>query len=359
MPNTVQRLASLLLAVGLSLTPLSVAAQEDQPPPSSSDMPDQSGQPDEPDQPAGPLLTPTDAAPMVCNAGPRALRFLEVRGTGFDPWALQRLSGSLIDGAGTAQATWSSVWVSPQGQLTLEINLCGDPFRGRPALNPGTYTLSVAPGSAGAIAATTIELNPPPEPGTEEMPATATPVPPATADLATTATPVPTATSLPASINLPALATPTPTPEPRTGPGSRQQPFPLGAQAVLADGWQLTVTGVSPDAFDGIQKEFPSARAPASDQRDFIVRIEVIYRGDGSGVFSASRLGLLAANGTTYDQLANGCGLVPDMLPVNLVAPGGQVRGNVCFTIRAADADSVILFDTLGNDNQRPYFALH
>ena len=113
-----------------------------------------------------------------------------------------------------------------------------------------------------------------------------------------------------------------------------------------------------PDAFAGIQKEFPSARAPAADQRAFIVRVEGTYRGDGNGIFSASRLNLLAGSGEVYTQLDDACGLVPDMLPPNLVVAGGQVRGNVCFVVRAADVDSLVLTDTVGNQSERPYFTV-
>jgi hypothetical protein len=383
------RVFSLVAAVGLLLAPLGVLAQEEQP----IETTEPAEQPAGPVVPAGPMLTSADLAPSVCTAGPSVLRFLEVRGSGFEPWALQRLNGALLDGAGAAQITWSSVWVSPQGQLTLEINLCADPFRGRPALGPGSYTVAIGPES-GAIAATTIELSAPAEPTDEAaMPAAeaagptdaATPVAQVGANGSDTssgeatgqagqpaaeASPVPsganndqpaatpTPTPLPA-LSLPALAAPTPTPGPRTGLGSRQQPFPLGAPGTLADGWQLLVSGVSPDAFEGIQKEFPSARAPAADQRSFIVRVEATYRGERTGVFSASRLGLLAANGESYTQLDDACGLVPDILPPNLVVPGGQVRGNVCFTVRASDVDGLVLFDTAGRDNERPFFNLH
>jgi hypothetical protein len=152
---------------------------------------------------------------------------------------------------------------------------------------------------------------------------------------------------------------PTPTPARRTGPGSIQQPFPLGALNTLVDGWQLQVTGVTPDAWSGIHSSVPSSIAPAADQRDFMVRVRGVYQGQGTGVFSAMRLALVSdAAQSTYDQLHNGCGVVPDMVPPNLVTPGGEVRGNVCFTVRASDIDSLVLFDNQSLDTDRLYFAL-
>jgi hypothetical protein len=70
------------------------------------------------------------------------------------------------------------------------------------------------------------------------------------------------------------------------------------------------------------------------------------------------RLALVSNIQTTYDQLHNGCGVVPDMVPPNLVTPGGEVRGNVCFTVRASDIDSLVLFDNQSAENDRLFFSL-
>ena len=361
-------LAASLLS--LLLAAITASAQSDAPPD------DQSG-----DQPAaGPSLQPSDHAPLVCDAAIPGFRYVEVRGSGFDAWAKQRLVGNLVDGNGVAQVQWGSVWVSPQGGLTLEVNLCADPFRGRPALAAGTYTVAVGQDSGALLAATSIDVSPPPEAVAEgELSAPA--APPATTSVdqpplpaaavapsdTTNVSPAPTLTPfvLPNAVSVPAptpltlvFAGPTPTLQPRTGPGSRQQPFPLGAPGLLVDGWQLVVTGVSPDAWSGIHSAVPSSVAPAADQRDFEVRIWATYHGQGTGVFSAMRLALISATQSTYDQLHNGCGVVPEMVPPNLVTPGGEVRGNVCFTVRAADSDTLVLFDNQSTDNDRLYFVL-
>src|SRR5258708_3415495 len=277
--------------------------------------------------PAGPILQASDSAPVICDPATHGFRYVEVRGSGFDAWATQRLVGNLVDGNGVAQAQWGSVWVSPRGGLTLEVNLCADPFRGRPALAAGMYTLAVGQASGAAIAATSIDVSTPPEPPVAgDMPA------PDAGPATTTVNPTPTPITfvLPDVVTAPAptprtlvAPAPTPTPAPRTGPGSRQQPFPLGAPGTLADGWQLMVIGVTPDAWSGIHSSVPSSVAPASDQRDFMVRVRAIYQGQGTGVFSAMRLALISDIQTAYDQLHNGCGIVPDMVPPNLVTPGG------------------------------------
>jgi hypothetical protein len=105
----------IVLAAWLSLAGV-VFAQGD----SDSQSPDESNHeqsaPTAEDQaPAGPTLQPVDNAPVVCDPAYPGFRYLEVRGTGFDAWATQRLVGSFVDSTGVPQAQWSSVWVSPQG----------------------------------------------------------------------------------------------------------------------------------------------------------------------------------------------------------------------------------------------------
>lgn len=341
-----------------------VSAQSDTPSaPASDQSTDQAGdQP--PDQPSpGPTLQASDNAPLVCDPAINGFRYVEVRGSGFDAWATQRLVGNLLDDSGRPQLQWGSVWVSPQGGLTLEVNLCADPFRGRPALAAGTYTLAIGQGRGAPIAATSIDVSPPPEPPAEgDIPAADDlPAPTTTNPLPTPAPyvlPNVVSVPVPTPITLAAPLAATPTPGPRTGPGSLQQPLPLGAPGLLADGWQFVVTGVTPDAWTGIHNAIPSSISPATDQRDFMIRVQATYQGQGTGVFSSMRLALISTVQTSYDQLHNNCGIVPDMVPPNLVTPGGVIRGNICFTVRAADIDALVLFDNQSNDSDKLYFAL-
>jgi hypothetical protein len=89
-----------------------------------------------------------------------------------------------------------------------------------------------------------------------------------------------------------------------------------------------------------------------------MVRVQATYEGPSTGVFTAQRLALVSGNGTVYDQLHNSCGIVPDMVPPNLMTPGGSVRGNSCFTVRRSDIDSLLLLDNQSDQNDQVYFAL-
>src|SRR5437016_1276713 len=56
--------------------------------------------PAEPQPPVGPNLQVSDLAPVICDAASPAFRYVEVRGSGFDAWATQRLIGNVVDGNG-------------------------------------------------------------------------------------------------------------------------------------------------------------------------------------------------------------------------------------------------------------------
>jgi hypothetical protein len=303
-----------------------------------------------------------DYTPVICDPNAAGFRYLEVRGTGFDAYATQHLLGTVADANGSSQIAWNSIWVSPQGRLTLEVNLCADPIQKRPALGAGDYTVSVGT-TAGTIATTGISLTTPPQPGDQTEPALSA-SPSASTNPTPTATPftyiIPTLESQPNATPLPvaSLPAPTSTPGPRTGAGSLQQPYPEGAPGLLADGWQLVITGVTPDAYTGIKTDVPSSTAPASDQRDFMVRAQATYQGPGTGVFSGVRLALISGTGNKYDQIYNSCGVIPAPLPLNVVTAGNTVRGNVCFTVRASDIGTLVLFDNQTSESDRVFFSL-
>src|SRR5579871_3505254 len=108
--------------------------------------------------PDGPVLQAVNDTPTACDPSQAGFRYVEVRGSGFDQWSGQRLVGTLVDASGAPQASWPSVFVTPGGQVTLELNLCAEPIQNRPALGPGDYTLSVGPSDGSTIASAGISL---------------------------------------------------------------------------------------------------------------------------------------------------------------------------------------------------------
>jgi hypothetical protein len=281
------------------------------------------------DQGGGPVLQPVNNAPAACDPSAPGFRYLEVRGSGFDAWSSQHLVGTLVDASGAPQAQWPSVFVTPQGQLTLELNLCAEPLQNRTALVPGDYTVSVGASDGSPIAATGITLQNPVAAGSIQQ--------------------APAATS----------PRPTPVPAPRTGPGSLLQPFSPGNGANLVDGWQLGVTGVNSDAYSSIKTAIPSAVSPSPDMREVMIGLQATYAGTGTGSFTDSRLALInPRTQARYDQLSNNCGFIPNAISPNVVTPGTVVVGNVCFLVPASDVGSVLLFDNQTSQADRVFFSL-
>lgn len=355
------RFVSLLVLALLLTSTGTVLAQSDAGSPAPDDQAapaEESAPPEEAAAPAGPVLQPSDLTPIVCDPSSPRFRYLEVRGTGFDAWSTQHLIGNLFDASGASRAHWSSVWVTPDGRVTLEVNLCADPMQNRGALDVGDYTVAVSQSDGSTIASAGISLAPPASPDAEvdaSLPATP-------------ATPTPTPFTL-VSPNIAAPPTPTPiplggvapvsSPAAVTGPGSFQQPLPAGATGNLVDGWQMLIQGVTTDAYEGIKAAIPSATAPAADQTDVMLRVQATYAGPGTGLFSGTRIALYStATQQTYNQVVNNCGVIPDALPPNLVAQGSVVRGNVCFMVRRADIGSLLAVDNQTSVTDRRYFNL-
>jgi hypothetical protein len=277
----------------------------------------------------GPVLQPVSNSPAACDPSASGFRYLEVRGSGFDAWSSQHLVGTLVDAGGAPQAHWPSVYVTPNGQLVLELNLCAEPLQNRPALAPGDYTLSVTGGDGSQIAATDISLQDPLATGqSQQAPAATAPQP-------------------------------TPAPAPRSGPGSLQQPIATGTAGNLVDSWQLGIIGVNPDAYGTIKAAIPSAPAPGADTRDLLIGVQATYAGTGTGTFTDSRLALVNPKTQAhYDQLNNNCGFIPNAISPNVVTPGTVVLGNVCFSVPSSDIGSLMLVDNQPSQADRMYFAL-
>ena len=279
----------------------------------------------------GPLLQPVNDAPAACDPSAPGFRYLEVRGSGFDAWTSQHLVGTLVDGSGATQAQWPSIYVTPQGQLVLELNLCAEPLQNRPALAPGDYTVAVGGSDGSQIASAGITLQDP------------------VAAAALGGQQAPAATS----------PQPTPTAVPRTGPGSLALPIAPGTGGQLVDGWQLGIESVNPDAYRAIKAAIPSAVAPSADMRQLLIGLQATYAGTGTGTFTDSRLALVnPKTQARYDQLNNNCGFIPSAISPNVVTPGTVVLGNVCFSVPATDIGSLMLVDNQPSLADRVYFAL-
>lgn len=147
-------------------------------------------------------------------------------------------------------------------------------------------------------------------------------------------------------------------------PGTtRENPIPRGTAADLSDGWRLSVVSVTPNANDIVLRQNPFNPPPQPGHQFYIARVTVTRTGSTSAAFSGDiRLRAVGAAAVTYTTFDNRCGVYPDRLPGVEVFTGGTITGNVCWQIRASDADSLVLYDNAGfgtlNTSGRVYFAL-
>lgn len=149
---------------------------------------------------------------------------------------------------------------------------------------------------------------------------------------------------------------PTPTPEPV---GTRANPVPIGTPVEIG-GWTLTVIDVIPNATDLVLAENPFNDPPAEGRQFFIVTLSATYNGPGSDTFAYSIfLGAVGKSAVAYQSYEDHCGVIPNRLPDTEVFEGGTITGNVCWSVRIEDVDSLVMFADVGfSRDNRVYFSL-
>lgn len=143
-------------------------------------------------------------------------------------------------------------------------------------------------------------------------------------------------------------------------PGTRENPLPSGSVVTLGDGWQMRVLGTAADGTKEVLAANQFNDPPPAGYQFFVARISATFNGPGSAHFDGGyRLRTVGAAGVAYSTFDPGCGVVPDALKDSEVFTGGSIVGNLCWSIRASDAASLLLYDTALSDADRVYIALH
>lgn len=141
-------------------------------------------------------------------------------------------------------------------------------------------------------------------------------------------------------------------------PPAGAEPVPAGTAAALDADWELTVVSFTPDATADVLAYDPSNTPPADGMTYAIARVSVTNTGAVDGSFSDWRLSLLDSTGQSYSPFVDSCGFFPDELPMDTVAPGGSVEGNVCWAIPVAESASpagLVIYD----GNTLPEMSVH
>jgi len=127
--------------------------------------------------------------------------------------------------------------------------------------------------------------------------------------------------------------------------GTRESPIPVGQAGDAGDNWSLKVTDVVANANDVVAARNKLNEPPAAGRVFFLVGIEATYTGTEptNAVALQFRLHAIDAGNVAYDA-SNGCGVIPDELPIADVFQGGTVRGNVCWSVDASKTSSLVMY---------------
>lgn len=126
---------------------------------------------------------------------------------------------------------------------------------------------------------------------------------------------------------------------------SRESPLAIGRTGNIGD-YDLTVVAVERDATDTVMATNQFNEPPGPDEQFFMVRVSATYTGDETGLpFLDLDFKAVGANNTSYSHLINYCGVIPDdPTLISEIFPGGTVEFNICWTIKSADADTLVMY---------------
>ena len=167
-------------------------------------------------------------------------------------------------------------------------------------------------------------------------------------------------TSTPTAV--PALPTATPLPPTATPVlvgQSRNNPIPFGQPTTLinTDGFALWVVDVLENATQLIMAENRYNDPPPDGHQFLMIRIKVKNTSEESKSFTAAwRLHLVGASNLA---ISGGCGVIPDYFESHReIFEGGELEGNICFTVRSSDIGTHVMYDDAPVRDSRIYYAL-
>ena len=190
-----------------------------------------------------------------------------------------------------------------------------------------------------------------------------------------TARPEPTSTPQPEPTSTPRPEpTPTPQPEPTSTPRpeptptpdfkyygySRSQPMPTGKAIAFSNGAAVTVEGLKQNANQLIKRHDAWAETPPSGHQFLLVEVTVTNRGDDPiDIYWVDSLGLVGGSNVSYDQIGDECWTYPNEINTSrTLFPTGSLTGNICFTVKSSDIDSLLMYAGPFSDGNFAYWSL-
>lgn len=135
----------------------------------------------------------------------------------------------------------------------------------------------------------------------------------------------------------------------------RSDALAFGEPGTITD-WSVRVISTTPDATDIILAEAGFNTPPRDGRQYFMAELEATYTGaDTSNFFLDSSLMAVGDSSVSYDVYTADCGFVPDSIGfADDVTTGESVTGNVCWEIRSADANSLVMLVGEFSDPEAP-----
>jgi hypothetical protein len=145
------------------------------------------------------------------------------------------------------------------------------------------------------------------------------------------------------------------------GFGTPDNPVPLGQSGRVGE-WEARVVALIPDATEVVMDAFDFNDPPAEGKQFVMVRLELTYRGEqASSHLLDLGFRLQTADGRTYNEFDDTCGLFPDEIDqVAPTAPGASQSGTMCWSVATDDVEQLqLLLDSLVTiDEPQTWFAL-
>ncbi len=145
---------------------------------------------------------------------------------------------------------------------------------------------------------------------------------------------------------------------------SRDDPASLGT-AIEVAGWEITVNSTNPDATDDLLAEEEFIDPPQDGDVFYSINITAKYVGDGENdsqsIFQSITWGAVGDSSVAYDVYNDACtfyALAEDLDQSAEVFEGGELTGNICFSVLEGDADSLELYAEELFGDGREWFAL-
>jgi hypothetical protein len=153
----------------------------------------------------------------------------------------------------------------------------------------------------------------------------------------------------------------TTTAEVTTDRGTREAPVAPGDTVRVGD-WDVTVLSATSDATAAVLAENEFNEPPADGHQFYVVELSVTYQGNESEApFVGLTITSVGDSAVAYDAFEAYCGVIPSELDTfSEVFPGGTQTGNLCWSVRSSDADSLVLIvdNAFSFDQDRAYMAL-